>query len=91
VGNVHKQQTVEEWATARLLPSEPIYLPVAEVCVVLGVSRGTAHNWIRSGAMPAIQVGGHGTAYRVPASWLIDICRKGLERLPNDGHKVEAG
>ena len=78
MGAVLKHVTVEEWATTRLLPSEPIYVPIAEVCVTLGVSRGTAYAWVKSGAMPAIQVGGKGSGYRVPASWLISICRKGL-------------
>jgi excisionase family DNA binding protein len=79
MGRLTSSHSVEEWATARLLPSEPIYVSVAEVCTTLGVSKGTAHHWIAKGIMPAIQVGGPRSSYRVPASWLIDICRQGLE------------
>ena len=79
MGYVHMGQGPEDWATRRLLPSEPIYISVAEVCTVLGVSKGTAHSWIRAGLCPAIQIGGKGSSYRVPASWLVDVCRKGLE------------
>ena len=43
------------------------------------MTRGTVHSWIKAGLCPALQIGGKGTSYRVPASWLIDICRKGLE------------
>jgi excisionase family DNA binding protein len=82
MGHLHKDHTPEDWATSRLLPSEPIYVPVSEVCLVLGVSKGTAHHWIKQGLMPAMQIGGKGTAYRVPASWLIETCRLGLERRP---------
>lgn len=79
MGRLTSGFTVEEWATERLLPSEPIYISVTEVCITLGVSRGTVHHWIKAGIMPAVQVGGPRSAYRVPASWLISICRKGVE------------
>lgn len=79
MGHVHLGHGPEEWATKRLLPSDPIYLGLPEVCTIFGVSRGTAISWIRAGLMPALQLGGKGSAYRVPASWVIDTCRKGLE------------
>lgn len=75
----HLGEGPEGWATRRLLPTDPIYISVAEVCQVLGVTRGTVHSWIRAGLCPALQIGGKGTSYRVPASWLIDTCRKGVE------------
>ena len=83
VGHIHRGQTPQDWATARLLPSEPLYVGVAEVCTVLGVSKATAHSWIKAGLMPALQLGGAGSSYRVPASWLIDICQKGLQYQGN--------
>lgn len=79
MGHIHLGQGPEDWATRRLLPSDPIYVSVAEVCIIFGVSKGTAHSWIKAGLMPALQVGGKGSSYRVPASWVIEISRKGME------------
>ena len=84
MGHIHGRDeylgdSPQEWATRRLLPSEPIYISTREVCLVLGVSRGTVAAWIKGGLCPALQVGGPGSNYRVPASWLVDVCRKGLE------------
>lgn len=79
MGRLHADHSVQEWATARLLPSEPVYLSTTEVCTVLGISRATARLWIEKGVMPAVQVGGKGSAYRIPASWLISICQQGME------------
>jgi excisionase family DNA binding protein len=82
MGRIYKDKylgpTPEEWATARLLPSDPIFISTREVAMTLGVTDQTVRNWIEAGMCPAIRIGSERSAYRIPASWLIDICRKGL-------------
>jgi excisionase family DNA binding protein len=59
----------------RLLPEEPVYVSVADVAALFGTSPQTIRNWIGYGDIPVVRLGPTG-AYRIPASWVVDITRR---------------
>lgn len=61
------------------MPSEPRFLPLADVADILSVSSAQAYALVRSGDLPAIKVGGRGQ-WRVERSELEKFIERAYEQ-----------